>query len=578
MADKLKKYPLWSTVVVLGLLVLCNVLSQSFYGRFDLTQDKRYTLSEASLKPLDSLKNPVFVDVFLGGALPAEFRKLREETRQILEEYAARNKQINFNFIDPLEEGANSESIIQEMQSVGLTPLRYSIEEGGKTSQEIIFPWAMVNSGDKSVRISLLKNKLGATDEERVNSSIQQLEYIFSDAFARLVITDKQSIAVLKGNGELDDIYIADFLGALRDYYNLAPFTLDSVATAPQRTLDELRKFDMILVAKPTEAFTEGEKAVLDQYVMHGGKSLWLIDPVIAERDSLYNNTGTTYAVPRDLNLNDMFFSYGLRINPVLVNDLYFTQIVLATGEGSASRYEPYPWVYAPMVFSKNNHPITKNLEALRFDFAGAIDTLKNKVQKTVLLQSSPLSKTVGVPAEISLEIIGQEPDRESYNNGNQPLAVLLEGRFNSMYHNRVKPLDFNDNKEVGENSGMIVISDGDLIKNQLNQGSPLELGYDKWTNNFYGNKEFLKNCVNYLLDRNGLIYIRSKEVSIPFLDKEKVAAQLGMWKTVNLALPLVLLVLCGLLFSVVRKGRYARRSEVPFRSYDRNEQVEDDD
>src|SRR5690606_29429830 len=238
---------------------------------------------------------------------------------------------------------------------------------------------------------------------------------------------------VLKGNGELDDIYMADFLTTLRDYYNLAPFTLDSVAVSPKKTLRELRKYDMILVAKPTEPFSDEEKSVLDQYVMHGGKSLWLIDQVHAEMDSLYNESGKTYALPQDLNLGDMFFSYGVRINPVLINDLYFTQIVMATGEGSASRYDPYPWYYAPMVISEDNHPVNNNLEAVRFDFANAMDTLKNNIRKIILLSSSPLSKTVATPAEIDLDIITREPDKASYNNGNQPLAVLLEGKFNAV-------------------------------------------------------------------------------------------------------------------------------------------------
>ncbi|MGS2761812.1 gliding motility-associated ABC transporter substrate-binding protein GldG [Sinomicrobium sp. M5D2P9] len=543
----------------MSLLIVLHYLSSVFYGRFDLTQDKRYTLSEASLKPLEKTEGPIFIDVFLGGDLPPQFRKLRDETRQILEEFAAGNKNIQFNFVDPLEDEENSEAIIRELQSIGLTPLNFSEEKGGKVSREILFPWALANYGDRSIRVPLLKNKLGATDEERVKNSVQQLEYVFAEAFAKLTITNKQNIAVLKGNGELDDIYMADFLTTLRDYYNLAPFTLDSVAVSPQKTLRELKKYDMILVAKPTDAFSDEEKAVLDQYIVHGGKSLWLIDQVNAEMDSLYNESGRTFALPRDLNLGDMFFSYGVRINPVLINDLYFTQIVMATGEGNASRYDPYPWYYAPMVISKDSHPVNNNIEAVRFDFANAIDTLKNNIKKTILLSSSPLSKTVATPVEIDLDIITREPDKTSYNNGSQPMAVLLEGKFNSVYKNRVKPLDLEDNREAGEETKIIVISDGDLIKNQLNNGRPLELGYDKWTNNFYGNKEFLKNCVNYLLDENGLIYIRSKEVTIPFLDKEKVAAEDTFWKIINLGLPLVLLAGFGIVFTYMRKRKYSR-------------------
>src|SRR5690606_4300856 len=272
---------------------------------------------------------------------------------------------------------------------------------------------------------------------EKVNNSVQQLEYAFADAFTKLTLKEKKKIAVLKGNGELPDIEIADFLTTLRDYYNIAPMTLDSVASDPKKVLSDLNNFDLAIIAKPTEAFTDEEKMVLDQFTMNGGKSLWLIDQVAVEIDSLFNEAGRAFALPRELNLRDLLFKYGVRINPVLVNDLYFTQIVLATGEGNEVQYDPVPWVYSPMVFSKNDHPVNNNIEALRFQFANSIDTLANNIDKTILLTSSPLSKTVSTPKEINLDIINNQPDKETYNNGLQPLAVLLEGAFTSVYKNR---------------------------------------------------------------------------------------------------------------------------------------------
>lgn len=260
----------------------------------------------------------------------------------------------------------------------------------------------------------------------------------------------------------------------------------------------------------------------MDQYMVQGGKSIWMMDQVNMEMDSIYAGGGEAIAVPRDLNLKDMFFKYGVRITPVLVNDLYFTQIVLATGEGNDSQYNPLPWFYYPMVFSQNNHPINTNIEAVRFQFTSPIDVLENDYKKTILLQSSPLSKTDGIPRVVSLDMINQQPDRELYNNGNLPLAVLIEGNFTSMYKNRVKPLRLQNTMEEGPENKMIVISDGDVIKNQLRNGRPLELGYDKWTSSFYGNKEFLVNSTNYLLDHTGLINIRNKKVSIPLLDVKK--------------------------------------------------------
>jgi len=474
-----------------------------------------------------------------------------------LESFASKNSNIKYNLVDPLEDSENPQETVAQLQSLGLQPANVTVEENGKVSNELVFPWAMVNYNDQTVKVQLLKNKLGSTAEDRINNSVQQLEYAFADAFTKLSIEEKKSIAVIKGNGQLDDIYIADYLTTIRDYYNIGAITLDSVATNPQNVLDQLKSFDLAIIAKPTEAFTDQEKYVMDQYMVQGGKSIWMVDQVNMEMDSIYAGGGEAIAIPRDLNLKDLFFKYGVRINPVLVNDLYFTQIVLASGEGNDSQYNPLPWFYYPMVFSQNNHPINTNIEAVRFQFTSPMDVLENDYRKTILLQSSPLSKTDGIPRVVSLDMINQQPDRETYNNGNLPLAVLIEGSFTSMYKNRVKPLKLQNTLEEGPENKMIVISDGDVIKNQLRNGRPLELGYDKWTNSFYGNKEFMMNSTNYLLDNTGLINIRNKKVSIPLLDVKKIAEQKTKWQLVNIGFPVVLTLLFGLFFSYYRKRKF---------------------
>lgn len=538
-------------------LVLINLLGHYFYTRFDLTEDNRYTLSQPAIASVQEFQNPVIIDVLLDGNLPPEFIKLKGETQQLLEEFASENKNIKFNFVNPLEEEEGSENIIAELRQLGLTPANVTIEENGKVSQEIVFPWALVHYDNTTIKIPLLKNKLGASTEERVNNSVQHLEYAFADAFVKINLKEKKRVAVIKGNGELEDIYIADYLTTIRDYYNIGAITLDSVASNPQKVLDQLKGFDLAIIAKPTQAFTDAEKYVLDQYIVNGGKSIWLIDEVAMELDSLFNENGSAFAIQRDLNLNDFFFKYGVRINPVLVNDLYFTQIVLATGEGNNAEYNPVPWYYNPMVFSRNNHPINNNLEAVRFQFANSIDTLPNPYKKTILYWSSPLSKTEGTPREINLNTINTPPVKESYNNGNQPLAVLIEGEFNSAYLNRVKPVSLKGTREKGESNKMLVIADGDLIKNQVRNGRPLELGYDKWTNNFFGNKEFLVNSINYLLEDNGLINIRNKKVAIPFLDEKKIVEEKSKWQYINIGLPVALILLFGWLFNAYRRKKY---------------------
>ncbi|MCR9225890.1 MAG: gliding motility-associated ABC transporter substrate-binding protein GldG [Flavobacteriaceae bacterium] len=546
-----------SILKVIVLVVAINLAANFVYIRFDLTEDKRYTLSEPAIAVAQKFETPVIVDVLLDGNIPSEFAKLKTETIQLLESFGSKNSNIKYNLVDPMEDSENPQEMVAQLQSLGLQPANVTVEENGKVSNELVFPWAMVNYNDQTVKVPLLKNKLGSSAEERINNSVQQLEYAFADAFTKLSIQEKKSIAVIKGNGELDDIYIADYLTTIRDYYNIGAITLDSVASNPQNVFDQLKDFDLALIAKPTEAFTDQEKYLMDQYMVQGGKSIWMIDQVNMEMDSIYAGGGEAIAVPRDLNLKDLFFKYGVRINPVLVNDLYFTQIVLATGEGNDSQYNPLPWFYYPMVFSQNNHPINTNIEAVRFQFTSPMDVLENDYQKTILLQSSPLSKTDGIPRVVSLDIINQQPDEASYNNGGLPLALLIEGSFTSMYKNRVKPLKLQNALEEGPENKMIVISDGDVIKNQLRNGRPLELGYDKWTNNRYGNKEFLINSTNYLLDNTGLINIRNKKVTIPLLDVKKITEQKTKWQLVNIGLPVVLTLFFGLFFGYYRKRKF---------------------
>ncbi|KAA5823825.1 gliding motility-associated ABC transporter substrate-binding protein GldG [Algibacter amylolyticus] len=540
-------------------LIAVNVISNMFYKRFDLTTDKRYTLSASALDIIKDVNSPIVIDVFLEGEdFPSEFRRLQNETKQLLEEFTATNKNIVFNFINPLEDESTRERNMQQLTQRGLTPMQLSVQESGKSSQAVIFPWALASYNGQTVTIPLVKNKIGATQQELVTNSVQHLEYAFADGFSKLTKPKRRKIAILKGNQQLEDKYIADFVKKLGAYYYIAPFTLDSVASNPQNTLKAINAFDLIISAKPTEAFTEAEKLVLDQYTMNGGKSLWLVDAVAMEKDSLYNATGTNYAISRDLNLTDFFFKYGVRINPYMVSTLYSAPITLAMGQGSQSQFQHLKWPYSPLAGSSSNHPIVNNLNLVRFDFANQIDTLKNSIKKTILLETAPLTKLEGTPREVSLELVTKEQDPKAFNKGNQTLAVLLEGEFNSVYSNRVKPFKLTQDKTISQPTKMIVIADGDVIKNDMAQNKPLELGFDRWTGQTYGNKEFLLNAVNYLLDDNGLINIRTKEIAIAFLNQQKITDQKTKWQLINILLPLLLLGVFGFVFNYLRKKRYA--------------------
>lgn len=546
-------------LIVVGLILL-NVLSQTVYKRFDLTTDQRYTLNPSALAILDKADAPIVIDVFLEGeAFPSEFRKLQLETRQLLEEFKAYNNNISFSFINPIENDATRDQTIQQLNDRGLTPMQLNVKENGKSSQAVIFPWALASFNNTTVKIPLVKNTIGATQQQLVTNSVQQLEYAFADGISKLVNPKRRKIAVLKGNGQLENKYIADYVKSIRDYYFIAPFTLDSVANQAENTLNKLQEYDLIISAKPTEAFTEKEKFVLDQYTMNGGKSLWLLEQVAMDKDSLYNDLGKNVAIPMDLKLTDFFFKYGVRINPLIVSSMYSAPITLASGEGSDSQFQSYPWTYSPLAKGNTKHPIVNNLDFLKFDFANPMDVLKSSTKKTILLQSAPLSKLEGTPREISLDMVNDQLDPKSFNKGPQTLAVLLEGTFTSVYNNRVKPVNLPNTKNESVPTKMVVISDGDIIKNEVGRTGPEELGFDKYTGQTFGNKEFLINVANYLLDDTGLINIRSKEIAVAFLNPEKISAEKTKWQLLNILLPLVLLGVFGFVFNYLRKKKYAK-------------------
>ena len=538
------KKPLFSICLLLLLLSGIIGVSQLLYKRFDLTVDKRYTLSPTTQQLLAQIKGPIDIKVLLKGNIPAEYKRLQTETLQLLEEYKAANKNIHFDFVNPLE-GKDVDSQLQALSTEGFTPLMITSTIQGKTSEEYILPWAIITRGDKQERVPLLRNKLGASAQEKIEFSVQNLEYAFSDALYKLLLEKQKNIAIIRSNGTLSDIQIADFLRLEQNYYHLAPFVLDSVATAPEKTLKQLSTFQLCIIAKPTEPFTDEQKQVLDQYIMNGGRVLWLLDPVAASMEELFRQQGRTMAMPQDLNLTDMLFKYGVRLNYDLINDWYFTQIVVAQGSGSQTQYTPIPWVYSPMILSANNHMINKNLDGIRLQFVSSIDTLSNGIKKSILLSSSPLSKQEGTPKELILDF--PEKTTEGYEKGNFPVAVLLEGSFTSAFKNRVKPIAQLQSKDQSEPNKMIVISDGDIIRNDIQQGEPLELGYDKWTNQYFDNKAFLQNCVNYLLDDTSFLSLRNKKVSLAFLDKKALEKDITYWKLIAFVVPLLSLAILGL-------------------------------
>ena len=532
-------------------LIVLNIVSQRLYNRVDLTTDNRYTLATVTKDIINNIDKQLIIKVYLEGDFPSEFKRLQIETRQFLEELSAKNSSIKIQFVRP-------DNQRERLIKAGMTPSQLTVREDGKLSNAIIFPWAEIIYKKKSSIISLLPNGAAQSQEDQLENAVANLEFSFSNAIYKLQEEKQKKVAVLSGNGELSDIQLYSFLSEVSKKHKLAKFTLDSVENNSLKSLQDFQQFNLAIIAKPTKSFTEKEKLVLDQYIMNGGKTLWMFENVQADTDSLYKD-GKMLAYPRDLNLTDFFFSYGLRVNATLIQDLYAAKIPLATGNiGNKPQFQNLNWFYHPLVSGNPNHATSKNIAPVRLRFANQIDTLQNSLKKTVLLMSSMLTRKTGTPAIIELESIAIEPKEEEYSSGFQIVSLLIEGNFNSMYANRIKPFDIKKFSKKSTFNKMIVISDGDIGRNQLQKGKPFDLAQDKWTGEQFGNKEFLLNAVDYLLDDRGLIELRNKNVQINLLDKERAYQERTFWQFVNIVLPLLVLLTFGFVFQYVRKRTYS--------------------
>ena len=547
MSKKLKN----SLLLLISLLII-NICTQSIYKRIDVTEDHRFTLSETSKNIISKVNEPLFITVYLEGDFPSEFKRLQLETRQHLEELTAENALIKFKFEIPDQQ---QDALIKR----GMMPSKLTVEEAGKFSEAIIFPWAEISYGKKLSIVSLLPTAIVSSQDEQLQKAIENLEYSFSNAINSITQTAQKKVAVISGNGELEDIYLYSFLSEVAKKYRLGKITLDSVSTNPQETLKKMSAFDLAIIAKPTQKFTAKEKFTLDQFITNGGKTLWMIDNVQADLDSLFTN-GKMLAYPRDLNLTNLLFTYGVRINTTLIKDLYAAEIPLATGIiGNQPQFQNLEWLYHPLVRGNPNHAITKNISPVRLQFANSIDTLKNNIKKTPLLVSSLLTRKIGTPNFIELASISDRVLEADYQSGKQLFAVLLEGDFNSAYKNRIKPFQTKRYKEQATNNKMILVADGDIIKNQILKEQPFDLNKDKWTHQQFGNKDFLLNAVDYLLDDSGIVQLRNKTLQIKLLDKQKAFKERLFWQFLNVVLPLMILLVFGIVFKILRNRKYAK-------------------
>ena len=561
--------------LVLGMLiiVLVNIVGSFVFTRFDLTAEKRYSLSPATKDLVRNIDDIVYFRIYLEGEFPAGFKRLRNATREMLDEFRAYNKNIQYEFVNPSasDNAEERNSTYQMLTEKGLEPtdLQVSTKEGRE--QQIIFPGAIASYKANEMAVDLLNSQIGVSPEEVLNNSLQALEFKLASAIRDLTVVRKPKVAFIRGHGELNTKEIYDIGQALSKQYILDLVTIDgklgSLTERDSVSEDKTRvtnKYDAIIIAKPDSSFTEKDKFILDQYIMRGGKVLWLVDPVLASMDSL-EAAESTIGLAWDLNLDDMLFNYGVRINPDLIMDLNALPIPLRTGQvGNQPKIDFFPWYFFPLITPNVKHPIVSNLNSIKTEFISSMDTIKVAgVKKTILLKTSPYSRSVSTPVLISLSILENEPDEREYSGPERPVAVLLEGKFGSNFENRIPP-EIQFNREIdfifeSKPTRMIVVSDGDIIKNQLHfsQGYPLPLGYDQYTGETFGNKDFILNAMDYLVDESGLISIRSREIKLRQLDMTRVNNNKLSWQVFNLIIP-VLLVLCyGMVRLYIRRRKY---------------------
>ncbi|MBF8455836.1 gliding motility-associated ABC transporter substrate-binding protein GldG [Kaistella sp. G5-32] len=542
--------------IIFGIFFLLGVFG-IFSKRFDLTQEKRYTLSPSTLKILESVDKPLTVDVYLEGDFPASFRQLQNETRFMLEEFRKVNPKIDFKFIDPIKSKMSKETLA----ALGLQPSILPDMKDGKISEIVMFPYAILKYSSNSFPIPLIINQSGIDASEQLNRSIENLEYNFASNIKLLTEDRKKNVGILINQDELGPTQFKGFMDMALQNYNAGPIIPANQKELSLADAPKLKNMDAIVIAKPRKAFTENEKLILDQYIMNGGKTLWMIDAVNAEMDTLFQSK-KIMAYPMDINLTDFFFNYGIRINPGLVKDMKKSALIrIVSGEVAGNpQFSSFLWPYFPLGIAENKNPITKNINPVKFEFPTSIDTLGRKNIKTnVLFESSERTSIKQVPNYVSLAEIVRTDSLSEFDKPTAPkiFAVSLEGKFSSAYATRSERNSYPNFKAQSKDNKMIVIADGDVGRNQIYKGKALPLGEDLLTKQTYGNEQFLRNSLDFLLDDSNLMELRNRNIEARLLDRQRIDEEKTYWQWINLLFPLAVIALLGGFFYWWRKRKF---------------------
>jgi len=566
MKHNIKKQNIIELIIALAILLLLNYISSTIYFRLDLTTDKRYTLSETTHQILDSLYDMVYIEIYLDGDMPIGFQRMKKAIKEQLDEFRViAGDNIQYNFFNPSEtdDPAKRNALYQDIYDRGIIPtnVKDKDEEGG-LSEKILFPGAMVIYKGFETPVNFLHNNPMLSADENLNNSVQGIEFELIDGIRKITTEKRKRIAFIEGQGELNEYYTSDITKALSEYYEIDRVTIKDY-------LQILNPYKAIIIAGPTEQYTEKSKFIIDQYIMNGGKVLWFIESVKVDMDSL--STGSyTFATLNDANLNDQLFKYSVRVNPNVIQDIQCSIIPVNTAPaGQQAKFSPAPWLYSPLLTPPNNNPITKNLNLIKSEFPSVIDIVGNnqEIKKQVILASSANSKTINAPLLVSLNQVKDKLEPETFNQSFNPIAVLLEGNFESVFKNRMLSSYTNgeafDFKEVSVPTEMIVISDADIIRNDVRMRADgifiSPLGYDRYSKQTYGNKEFVLNAVQYLVDGKSILDIRSREFKLRLLDKAKIKTEKTKWQLINTLLPILIIIIFAILMNFLRKRRYTR-------------------
>lgn len=541
-----------------ALVVLINLIAAGNFFRIDLTDEKRYTIKPATRDLLASLDDDVYVEVFLEGELNAEFRRFQKSIHETLEEFRVySHDKVKYTFVDPtvaMSSKAQNE-FIRDLAEKGITATNVVERADGGTSAKLIFPGALVSYGGFETGVMLLKGNDAQSPEEEINQSIEGVEFEMANAIYKLFNTDRKRVGLLTGHGELDSIDIAAFNSALQEQYDVRRVNLSRRS--------DLDAYDAVVVIKPVLGFSEADKYKLDQFVMRGGKLMFLLDRSDASMDSA--SSTNALAIPLDLNLDDLLFRYGVRINYDLVQDRSSSLYPIVTGETNGKpRMQLLEWPFFPLINHYPDHPVTRNLDASITRFVSTIDTVKAEgVRKIPLMMTSQYSRVVAVPANISVNELLTKVSPQDFNAGSHTVGYLLEGQFTSLFRNRFAPEGAGSKPfaETSASTGIVVIADGDIARNEVNArtGQAQPLGFDPFSNYTFANRDLLMNILAYLTDEDGLITVRSKEIKIRPLDRARVSSEKTKWQVINLGLPLVIVVLFGMARAWHRKRKFAK-------------------